>query len=346
MFDPAIMPSRLEKFLRRRHPKARRIRVFEYQAMTGGYSRLMAHFKAEIDGDLQHLVARGDPPAGQSLMDTDRESEWLLLSALSEDGRVPLPRARFYDQDGSELGTKTIVSDFVEGSSFLSKLREADESQRPFLLDALSELAYSIHSADLSILPSFIERPASWDDYIEDRIDAWRRLEGEHSESLPVLRYISTWLDRNRPPSAPLSFVHGEFQASNIIAAAEGRLIAADWELGHIGDPREDLGYFRQVATVQPPDAIGWDVEGFCRRYRERSGLGEEVINPATLAYFTILPVGAGLQYTLAPVRKVAAGAMTSTVVVYNFGVLQVWSQQWLRQMPLIEAQLRVGRKS
>ena len=102
MHEPEAMPDRLAAFLGR-HDGGRSAAVLGYEAMTGGYSRLMA--RADVrwsDGTAESLVLRGDPPPGTGLMETDRGLEWALLSALCGSEAPPLPAARFYDPTGDD----------------------------------------------------------------------------------------------------------------------------------------------------------------------------------------------------------------------------------------------------
>ena len=62
-----------------------------------------------------------------------------------------------------------------------------------------------------------------------------------------------------------------------------------DWELAQIGDPREDLGYFKAVAQAAPPDLTAADE--LYSRYRQLTGLDETQVNPAVVSYFLILGV-------------------------------------------------------
>ena len=63
-----------------------------------------------------------------------------------------------------------------------------------------------------------------------------------------------------------------------------------DWEFGRIGDPREDLGYYSHLPV--PPNLYEADPQGFLARYRERTGLTEEQVNPQTVSYFYVLGIG------------------------------------------------------
>ena len=116
-------------------------------------------------------------------------------------------------------------------------------------------------------------------------MDAERR----HVDRDPFMRLIAAYLRSNRPPPVPLGLVHGDFQVANVLLGADGDDVLIDWELTHIGDPREDLGWCMMASVTQPPDVVGADEEAFYTRYREISGLSEEQVNPTTTDYFLLL---------------------------------------------------------
>lgn len=338
MFDPSEMPLRLERFLARQHPEAREITVSDYQPLTGGYSRLMARFTATIDGEAKHLIARGDPPPERTFIVTDRDREWALLSALTQDGRAPMPAALYYDADGSELGTKTIILEFVEGGSFQAQVT-ASEDGRPEQLDALARLASEIHAVDVSVLPAEIERPADWDSYFDSCVAAWREMDEQHIEAMPVFRHVASWLEQHRPVAAPLTLVHAELQPPNIMIGPDGNLLAVDWEVARVGDPREDLGWFQFMSSVaQPPDIIATDPEGFARRYRELTGLGEDVVNPATITYFAILPTARVWGLLLENLRALSNGSASTLAAAFTIGFLSAAQAWWVAAMAAIES--------
>ncbi|MEY3806009.1 MAG: hypothetical protein RIR69_821, partial [Actinomycetota bacterium] len=51
------------------------------------------------------------------------------------------------------------------------------------------------------------------------------------------------WLENNRPTSQRTTLVHGDFRLGNVIVDAGGLRAVLDWELAHMGDPMEDLGW-------------------------------------------------------------------------------------------------------
>jgi aminoglycoside phosphotransferase (APT) family kinase protein len=63
-------------------------------------------------------------------------------------------------------------------------------------------------------------------------------------EPLPALEAGLRWLRLNAPPppTAPV-LVHGDFRLGNLIVDSDGLAAVIDWELCHLGDPAEDLGW-------------------------------------------------------------------------------------------------------
>lgn len=59
----------------------------------------------------------------------------------------------------------------------------------------------------------------------------------------PVIALGLAWLRANLPAPGPLRVVHGDLRIGNVMAH-EGHLSGVlDWELAHLGDPLEDLGW-------------------------------------------------------------------------------------------------------
>ena len=58
-------------------------------------------------------------PPGEAMLETDRDTEWEVLQALTALGTVPMPAARYYDATAEHLGTKCIVLDCAPGPSLL-----------------------------------------------------------------------------------------------------------------------------------------------------------------------------------------------------------------------------------
>src|SRR5688572_1040608 len=181
MKDVMAMRERLAAFLAVREP-GRSAQVDSYEVMTGGYSRVMA--KASVrwdDGTSELLVLRGDPPTGESMLDTDRDAEWRVLQALTEIGSVTMPAARYYDETAEHLGTKCIVLDCAPGPTLHAVIGDLDDPT-PFRDDLVDTMA-AVHRVDLDRLPTSMPRPTSWDAYVDGANAIWADAEAELAES-------------------------------------------------------------------------------------------------------------------------------------------------------------------
>ncbi len=285
MRDVASMPARLQAFLTQ--ATGRPVTVADYQRMTGGYSRDMARATVTWDdGTTEAMVLRGDPPAAEALLHTDRDHEWAVLRGLTALDVVPMPDARFYDATGEHFGTKAILLDYVPAPSLQGRFDSGLDPDGVAL--RIAETAAAIAAVEPGVLPADVERPRDWATYLDGVIDQWGEIDRDYPGALPILRYVAAWLKANKPPEMPLRLQHGDFQAANLLDADDGFQVV-DWEYAHIGDPREDLGWYNSYSTAAPPNCYAADPEAFLARYRERTGFDETQVNQLTVGYFTIV---------------------------------------------------------
>jgi len=317
MTDTAETRTRLEEFFRRRSANQGEVRVTRYEPITGGYSRLMARVWVEDDSGSRGYIVRSDPPPGVSILDTDRAAEWAILSSLHRSGKIPMPAPLWFDEKGEELGSPSIVIEMVEGESLVSMSRGRDDSEYPRFGQRLAETAATIPSCGLEHLPPELEVPESWDDYIDARIQYWVDAERANVDRDPFMRLIASYLRAHRPPPIPLSLVHGDFQIANVLVQPDDTYLVVDWELAHVGDPREDLGWCSLASVTQPPDLIAPDEDAFYARYRELTGFTEEQVNPATTDYFLLLASSTVFVSVIEQMARLTKGEEAGMTVTY-----------------------------
>lgn len=332
MNDLDAMPGKLAAFLDSVRP-GRTATVERYALMTGGYSRVMA--KAEVrweDGTTETLVLRGDPPPDKTMLVTDRDAEWAVLAALSAVPDVPMPAALHYDGTGEHLGTKAIVLEFCAGPSLQASLNELvaagvapDDPRMLAHRDAFVDSLAKVPAVDLSILPVSMPRPTDWNAYLAGVNRAWADNERTLSESNPTMRYLAAWLDAHRPPPMPLVLQHGDFQPANILldpSDQSHRVI--DWEYAHIGDPREDLGWYVTYSAAAGPSLYNIDPEAFLARYREKTGTSELFVNQATVAYFSVVSAVKVFSQIVQAASAMGEGKTNGVMTTYNLNAATV----------------------
>ncbi len=303
------------------------VAVDNYATMTGGYSRLMATFDATFthDGTTESgvYVLRGDPPEGQAIIETDRTQEFEVIQAVA--GHINTPNARFLDASGSHIGTPALMIDFTPAESTLPWIEANGIGDLPL---KLAELAGAIHTIPVDVLPDSLPRPDG--DPLDQQIALWKSTAETHVEALPIFKYVGSWLDAHRPPPVPVGLVHHDFSTANMLVDTQGDLVAIDFELATLGDPREDLGYFKAYAQAAPPDLIDADADAFLERYRSITGYTEDQINPAVMTYFLVMGVIGVVSQLCGAGAAMARGESSSTNIAFNMDNILFGQAAWM----------------
>lgn len=288
-------------------------RVVACEAITGGYSRVTARARVRWRaGGEESFILRGDPPPGTGVFDSDRDAEWELLAALPGATPVRTPVPRWYDPSGEYLGSKAIVMDCAAAVSLQDEMARTGDVGP--LADLFVDIFAALHQTPLDRLPASMPRPPDWPAYLDGVLHHYDRVADEYPGSAPVLRYISRWAREHRPPPVPLGLVHGDCQPSNVLVGA-GQPMVIDWEFAHIGDPREDLGYYTQIPLE--PNVYWADQERFLARYRAATGLSQEQVNPHVVDYFLIIGMATLLEQMLAAAAAIGRGERPGILAAY-----------------------------
>ena len=123
---------------------------------------------------------------------------------------------------------------------------------------------------------------------------------------------------------------HSDFQPANIMVDESGTHQIVDWEFAHIGDPREDLGYYNVYASALGPNLFSLDPERFLARYRERTGFSEEAVNMQTMAFFSSLAAVSVYSQILAGAAAMARGQNSGLMTTYTLNALTVGHSNFL----------------
>lgn len=315
--------QRLERFLAAVAP-GRRATVRSCRAATGGYSRT-THF-AEVgwdDGTTDRLVLRADPAPGTTVFTSDRDAEWRLLQALAAPGARPGFRVappRWYDATGEFFGGRCIVSELVPGRSLQEVAAAADDLDVP--VQAMVETFAAVHAVPLDDLPAGLVRPDSLGSALDEVADAYSRVERQILDSSPVLAFVGALLRTYRPPAVPFTLVHGDCQPGNVLVPPEGLPVVIDWEFARIGDPRADLGYYRQMPLQ--PNLYTVDKADFLARYRAVTGLSAEQVNPEVVDFFLVVGMATLLVQLLEAADAVAAGQRRGALATYLLNAISL----------------------
>jgi aminoglycoside phosphotransferase (APT) family kinase protein len=168
--------------------------------------------------------------------------EFALIRSAADAG-VPVPRPLAFEPDGGRFGSPGILMGFVDGTSVGTRvLRKPEfEQARSRLTDQLAEALARIHAIEPATLDGALPAPAR--DPAVAAIEEWERQLDEIGEPLPAVELGLRWLRANAPEPVEAGLVHGDFRLGNFIVDADGLAAVIDWELAHLGDPAEDIGW-------------------------------------------------------------------------------------------------------
>ncbi|MCC5857209.1 MAG: phosphotransferase family protein [Ectothiorhodospiraceae bacterium] len=213
--------------------------VSDLRRLTGGASQQTWRFVATGPAGQRPLILRlegmrkraGDTESGI-------ETEARLLRFVEPLG-VPVPRVYHVLEAEDGLG-RGYIMECVEGETLPKKIfqREDFAEARAGLARQCGEVLARIHRAPTGEL-GFL-RSTSAQEELELEEAAYRR----RGMRRPVFELAFRWL-RHRVPrrSAPPALVHGDFRNGNLMIGPDGLRAVLDWELVHLGDPMEDLGW-------------------------------------------------------------------------------------------------------
>jgi aminoglycoside phosphotransferase (APT) family kinase protein len=113
-------------------------------------------------------------------------------------------------------------------------------------------------------------------DQVQQYRETLDNLNVQLGQSHPTFELVFRWLERNRPNSTRTTLVHGDFRLGNLMIDTNGLCGVLDWELAHIGDPMEDLGWLCvrawRFGSRLPVAGVG-DYETLISAYQEASGV-------------------------------------------------------------------------
>ncbi|WP_252189865.1 MULTISPECIES: phosphotransferase family protein [unclassified Rhodococcus (in: high G+C Gram-positive bacteria)] len=210
------------------------VTVGEPRQLTGGASRQVWAFDAEgPDGRPLPVVLRRDPPGHGDAARMRAEAACLRAAAAAG---VPVPTVLASGDSAPGIDAPYLLMNKVEGESFPRTLQRdpAFEAVRGHLAEDMGYVLGLIHRTPLDTLGMLDAT---------DPVDAIEVLYRDLNDPRPAVEVGLRWLREHRPPQRPNTLVHGDFRIGNLLVDGTGIRGVLDWELAHLGDPVEDLGW-------------------------------------------------------------------------------------------------------
>jgi aminoglycoside phosphotransferase (APT) family kinase protein len=201
--------------------------VSEVTRLSGGASRETYRFRA---GGRDLILQR---QRGGDSRNMSTEAAAVRAAALVG---VPVAELIAAESGSTPLGASFMVSAAVEGETIARKILRDDEftAAREVLTGDLGRALARLHTLPADAVPGLSET---------DQVSQYREMLDALGQPHPAFELAFRWLDAHRPAETGRTIVHGDFRLGNVIVGSEGLRAVLDWELAHVGDPMEDLGW-------------------------------------------------------------------------------------------------------
>ena len=281
MADPDDLDVRLAVFLEQALGREG-LEVVGLRRLSGGASRETWSFDLldAVAGTTEQLIlqrVRVGVVGGNAVM----EGEATLLAAAGAKG-VPVAPVVAASNDATVVGSPFLVMGWVDGETIARRVLRDDEfaDARAALVGQCARAMAAIHEVAVSDAPHLrAQEPV---DSLRDLIDA---MDQPH----PAFELALRWLDAHRPPGGEATVVHGDFRLGNLMVGPDGLRAVLDWELAHLGDPMEDLGWLCVRAWRFGSDLPVAGVGTYDELYAAYAAASGREVDPAAVRWWEVL---------------------------------------------------------
>ena len=247
--------------------------------LSGGASQETWSFDVTIENAQTHELILRRVPGGLiegrngAALPLSVEAALLKLAAKQS---VPAPKVVNVFEPISEIG-ESFVMERIAGETIARKILrdEAYDTARTRLTHDCAIALANTHAASLEDLPDL--NVSNGVQQLEHYEGVFRSFEIDR----PVFEFAIKWLKENAPPPRADILVHGDFRLGNLIVDDTGLAAVLDWELAHIGDPREDIAWMcvNSWRFGQSENRVGGfgQLAEFLDVYAEKSGIRFEI---------------------------------------------------------------------
>ncbi len=245
MLDVEALRARLGDYLSAR--TGRNVVVCGLVKFPVGFSWITYGVTVSEDGVEREMILRLGPPYGL-FAPYSAMPEYETMKALEGSG-ARAPRAYEASDDASILGAPFFLCERVSGNAPVPwagrDSRSMDDARRAALAGDFIDALASLHRFDWRKT-----KLAGWGKDVTAgnaaarQIAEWREKHRRWAlRPHPMAHRAFAWLEANLPVASRVSIVHGDYRLGNFLEQ-DGRITAIlDWELVHLGDPVEDLGW-------------------------------------------------------------------------------------------------------
>lgn len=311
-FGEALVRQRLAAFLSAQHGSDTRIE--KLKRFTVGFSWLTYGFEAIwSEGAVEQrrgLILRIGPPNG--IFAPYKASLQFFAQQVLHGSGVPVPRVYWHSDDSDLFEAPFFICERVAGEAPIPWAPDGgevfDDATRERLAGQFVGALAALHTfewrgtplADIAVQGG---GPLSEQNAALRQIEFWEEVtQRSRLRKLPTVAWALAWLRANCPVAPRLSIVHGDYRIGNFLEE-NGRITAIlDWELTHLGDPHEDIGFLclRAWSGRSPYLCQLIRREDLYARYEALTGIN---VVPETVRYYEVLN-----NFKLFAIHAAAAG--------------------------------------
>ena len=199
--------------------------IADLHRLSGGASRETWRFRAD-----------GRPLILQRQRAGDQRNMLVEAGVVGAARRGGVPVPELLDARRRDDGMAFMVLEAIDGETIARKIQRDDDyaAARPRLAADFGHALAKVHALD----PTGIDGLEA-----TDQLAYYTDVLASLGQPHPVLELVHNWLVDTRPVSERTCVVHGDFRLGNVIVGPDGLRAVIDWELAHLGDPMEDLGW-------------------------------------------------------------------------------------------------------
>jgi len=214
----------------------KKFKLLSIQRIFGGASRETYRVKLQDEEKKsENFIYRRSQ--NSSLIETDPDFQ---------ETEVPVPKLFVLEESAKPLGAPFLVMEELPGTVASPFDKEAYTPNQADLGKKFWKILGKIASHDLT-KSKLNENSAKKNlkDCWRQELEYWVSVIRKDSLGIePILEAAIRELFRSKPlPASRLSIVHGDYRNGNFLFAGKDITGILDWEMAHIGDPIEDLGW-------------------------------------------------------------------------------------------------------
>jgi len=300
LVDDATLGPRIADYLQQQvgHP----VRVGAVRRFAVGFSWLT--YAVPVTGlqggdDATELILRLGPDYG--LFAPYSAGPQVMAMQSLEGTAVPLPRAYWSSDDAAIFGAPFMFCEKVSGAAVVPWVAAGqpglEDGYRQGLAEQFTDILAALHCVPWQQRPiAALAHGITAENAALRNVEQWEALIARWAmRPFPLADWGIRWLKAHTPVAPRVAIVHGDYRTGNFLEEGGHITSILDWELVHLGDPHEDLGWASLPMYMGGSKLICRlaEPEGFYQRYGDKAGFEVSMDSVRYYRAFSLLKLAA-----------------------------------------------------